>query len=163
MDGACHPSLLHDSTTHYTAPRWLTDCYATLDPPPPPPDPPPPVLPYPPNSLLDKFSRPLHPLPVTIELQADQTLASRLTKLSPCPSVMDSVTHVVCNSWICGLCGNSTFYIRILWINGMSNWMVNRGSNICVTGDLGTLLNVININPIIISVALDGAPSSIHR
>jgi hypothetical protein len=38
--------------------------------------------------------------------------------------------------------------------------MVDGGYNVCVTGDLGTFLDVINIDPIIISVALDGAPSS---
>jgi hypothetical protein len=38
--------------------------------------------------------------------------------------------------------------------------MVDGGSNVCVMGDLGTLLNVINMYPIVISVALEGAPSS---
>jgi hypothetical protein len=38
--------------------------------------------------------------------------------------------------------------------------MVDGGSNVCVTGDLGTLLDVININPIVISGSLDGTPSS---
>jgi hypothetical protein len=38
--------------------------------------------------------------------------------------------------------------------------MVDGGSNVCVIGDLGTLLDVININPIVILVALDGTPSS---
>jgi hypothetical protein len=39
--------------------------------------------------------------------------------------------------------------------------MVDGSSNVCVTGDLGILLNVIDISPIAILVALDGGPSSL--
>jgi hypothetical protein len=38
--------------------------------------------------------------------------------------------------------------------------MVDGGSNVCVTGDLGSLLDVININPIPISVAIEGSALS---
>jgi hypothetical protein len=41
--------------------------------------------------------------------------------------------------------------------------MVNGGSNVCVTGDLGILLDVVNIDPIQISVALEGAPASLDN
>ncbi len=38
--------------------------------------------------------------------------------------------------------------------------MVDGGSNVCVTGDVGSLVDVVNIDPITISVALEGAPAS---
>ena len=38
--------------------------------------------------------------------------------------------------------------------------MVDGGSNVCVTGDRGLLLDVIDVEPFAISVALEGAPSS---
>jgi hypothetical protein len=38
--------------------------------------------------------------------------------------------------------------------------MVDSGSNVCVTGNLGGLLNVVDIEPTTISVALEGAPAS---
>jgi hypothetical protein len=37
--------------------------------------------------------------------------------------------------------------------------MVDGGSNVCVMGDLGILLDVVSINLIVISVALDGTLS----
>ena len=37
--------------------------------------------------------------------------------------------------------------------------MVDGGSNVCVTGDIGSLLDVIGINPIPISVAIEGSAS----
>ncbi len=38
--------------------------------------------------------------------------------------------------------------------------MVNGRSNVCITGELGLMLDVVDINPIAISVALKGAPAS---
>ncbi len=38
--------------------------------------------------------------------------------------------------------------------------MVDAGSNVCVTSDLGSLLDVVDIDPISISVAIDGSSSS---
>jgi len=38
--------------------------------------------------------------------------------------------------------------------------MVDGGSNVCVTGNIGSLLDVVDIEPISISVALEGSPSS---
>jgi hypothetical protein len=40
------------------------------------------------------------------------------------------------------------------------NRMIDGGSNVCVTGNLGSLLNVNDIKPITILVALKGAPES---
>ncbi len=41
--------------------------------------------------------------------------------------------------------------------------MVDGGSNVCVTGDLGILLNVIDIGPSAILVTLDGGPLSLDN
>ena len=38
--------------------------------------------------------------------------------------------------------------------------MVDAGSNVCITSDLGSLLDVVDIDPISISVAIDGSSSS---
>jgi hypothetical protein len=35
--------------------------------------------------------------------------------------------------------------------------MIDNGSNVCITGDLGSLLDVVNIEPITILVALEGS------
>jgi hypothetical protein len=40
--------------------------------------------------------------------------------------------------------------------------MVNSGSNVCITGNLGILLDVVDIDPIPISVAIKGAPESFN-
>jgi hypothetical protein len=42
------------------------------------------------------------------------------------------------------------------------NNMVDGGSNVCVTGDLVALLDVVNIEPIKISIALKGTPTSFN-
>jgi hypothetical protein len=38
--------------------------------------------------------------------------------------------------------------------------MIDGGSNVCVTGDLSSLLDVTDIQPITISIALEGDPAS---
>jgi hypothetical protein len=43
------------------------------------------------------------------------------------------------------------------------NLMIDSGSNVCVMGDLGSLLDVINIKPITISVALEGTLESYNN
>jgi hypothetical protein len=51
--------------------------------------------------------------------------------------------------------------VKILRVSNVAGNLIDGGSNVCVTGDLNTLLDVTDITPIDISVALDGAPSSI--
>ena len=124
------------------------------------PEPPPRVPPsFPPNSLFDLTSRPISPTSVTIDLRAPQELDSELAQLLDLPSIMDSVTHVVCSPGVCGVHGDSS---SIKLHNNMlkAQKMVNGGSNVCVTGDIGLLLDVVDIDPFAISVALKGAPSS---
>ncbi len=72
---------------------------------------------------------------------------------------MDSVTHVVCSLCICGIWGNDPSLVKILHVAKSNGNLIDGGSNFCVTGDLRTILNVTDITPIDISVALDGTPT----
>ena len=124
----------------------------TPDPVLPPPEPPPCVPPsFPPNSLFDLTSRPISPTSVTIDLRANQELDSTLAQLPDLPSIMDSVTHVVCSPRVCGVHGDSS---SIKLHNNMlkAQKMVDGGSNVCVTGDIGLLLDVIDVEPFAISI-----------
>jgi hypothetical protein len=96
---------------------------------------------------------------ITIDLRANQELDSSLSQLPDLPSIMDSVTHVVCSPRVCGVHGDSS---SITLHNTMlkTQKMVDGGSNICVTGDIGLLLDIVDVEPFAISVALEGAPSS---
>jgi len=51
--------------------------------------------------------------------------------------------------------------VKILRVSDMASTLIDGGSNVCITGDLNTLLDVTDITPIDISVALDGVPSSV--
>jgi hypothetical protein len=86
-------------------------------------------------------------------------MESVLAQLPDLPSILDSVTYVVCSPCICGVHDDRS-YIRINGVTPKSANMVDVGSNVCVTGDLGLLLDVVDIDLFTISVALEGAPSS---
>jgi hypothetical protein len=70
---------------------------------------------------------------------------------------------VVCTPRICGIHSDLVSNVCILQVSATNktNFKVDGGSNVCVTGDLSILLDVININPIAILVALDGGPLSL--
>ena len=74
---------------------------------------------------------------------------------------MDSVTHVVCCTRVCGINRDDLSSVTIRHATDKVGTLIDGGSNVCVTGDLNTLLDVTDITPIGISVALDGVPSSI--
>ncbi len=46
--------------------------------------------------------------------------------------------------------------VKILRVSDTAGTIIDGGSNVCITGDLNTLLDVTDIMPIDISVALDG-------
>ncbi len=94
-------------------------------------------------------------------LRGDQELDFVLAQLPPVPSLMDSVTHVVCSLCICGVRGNDRSAVSIMRLAKGGGKLINGGSNICVMGILTILLNVENILPIDISLALDGTSSSL--
>jgi hypothetical protein len=145
------------------------DTIPTLTMPPavlPPTEPPPPPsvnATSPPGSLFDIYSCAPSPCSVTIDLCTKQELDSALAELPQWPSISNSVTHVVCTPRKCGIQGDLVSNVRILQVlaTNKSNCMVDSGSNVCVTGDLCILLNVIDIDPVAILVALDGGPSSL--
>jgi hypothetical protein len=97
----------------------------------------------------------------TLALRQDQLVDSVLAGLPLAPSILDSVTHVVCSPRVCGLRSDDISSVKILRVADSSGNLIDGGSNVCVTGDLHALLDVKDIPPIEISVALDGVPSSV--
>ena len=106
--------------------------------------------------------RPTSPTPVVttvLDLRQDQHVESILAQLPHIPLIMDSVTHVVCSPRVCGVRSDDVSSVKILRVSDKSGHLIDGRSNVCVTGNLHTLLDVTDIAPIDISVALDGAPS----
>ena len=94
-----------------------------------------------------------------VDLRYDESVLAQLLMIS---SILDSVTHVVCTPQVCGVHSDDVSSVKILRITDTAGTLMNGGSNVCVTGDLHTLLDVTNITPVDISVALDGVPSSVE-
>ena len=57
---------------------------------------------------------------------------------------------------MCGVRGDDMTSVRILRVAETNGKLIDGGSNVCVTGDITILLDVSDIDPIDISVALDG-------
>jgi hypothetical protein len=112
-----------------------------------------------PGSLFEIFSHPISPPLVTISLHANHNLSWILAQLPNHPPMIDSIMHVMVSPGIYGIHGNSKSSICILQVMGQAANLIDCGSNVCVTSNLGILLEVIDINPFAILVALDGAPS----
>jgi hypothetical protein len=128
---------------------------------PPPPEPPPlDPLPCPPGCLLDNLAGRWSPPLVIVDLSYNLGPNMSATDLSKLIPTHDSVTHVVCTPRVCGLHGDDHSSITICCVNSAPDQMVDGSSNVCVTGDLGSLLDVSNINPISILVALEGSPTT---
>ena len=131
-----------------------------LDPPNllPPPEPPPTscntpaASTCPPGCLLDALLRPRSPNSVAVDLRVDTVPAH--------PSPTDSVTHVVCSPRVCGVHSDQLSSISLHNTGRTTPHLVDGGSNVCVTGDLGSLLYVVDIPPLTILVAIEGAPAS---
>jgi len=78
------------------------------------------------------------------------------------PSVMDCVTHVVGLPRVCGLVGDSLPTITVPVSNSKhAASLVDSGANICVTGLIETLVDVIPIPALPISVAVHGSEVSL--
>ena len=114
----------------------------------------------PPGCLLEAIHRPRSPTSVAIDLRSDDTAASLLATLPDIPSTIDSVTHIVCSPRVCGVQSDLRSSIRLRDGTLSSPRMIDGGSNVCVTGDLSSLLDVTDIHPITISIALEGDPAS---
>ncbi len=74
-------------------------------------------------------------------------------------SITDSITHVVCAPRIYGLRGNTTSSVQLFNNTTPHDKMIDGGLNVCITGNLGAVLDDLNIDPVAILVALEGAPS----
>jgi hypothetical protein len=111
--------------------------------------------------------RPPSPTFVTtmINLREDQAMASILSELPKKPSLLDSVTHIVCSPWVCGIKGDDDSSVRIMRVKDSTtnSNLIDGGSNVCITGDLNFLLNVVDIAPIDILVALSSSSSSLNN
>jgi hypothetical protein len=81
------------------------------------------------------------------------SLVLRLAELPSFPSVMDSITRVVGSPQVFGLRSNSLLYVQV---KQTSTSLIDGGVNICLTGDLNLLVNVVDIAPLPISVAVSG-------
>ena len=95
----------------------------------------------------------MSPTSVKVDLYAGTDDASYPPNVA---EIADGVTHVICEPCVCGLRGDSTSAVTL-----REDPLVDGGSNICVTGDLGILLDVVDIQPISISVAIEGMPTSL--
>ena len=112
---------------------------------------PPPTDIFPPCSFIDDLMRaPSKPtICITqLNLHPDQELDSTLALLPyQIPSILDSVTRVVCSSRVCGIRGDDKTSVKILRVSDCNGKLIDGGSNVCVTGDLTILLDVSDINP----------------
>jgi hypothetical protein len=115
----------------------------------------------------DDYQRPPSPTFVTtmINLREDQAMASILSELPEEPSLLDSVTHVICSPRVCGIKGDDDSSVGIMGVKDFKTIgnLIDGGSNVCITGDLNFLFNVVDIAPIDISVALSGSSSSLNE
>jgi len=96
-----------------------------------------------------------------VDLRYGQELESAIAQLPTMPSILDSVMHVVCSPQVCGVNSDDVSSVKILQVTDTAGTLIDGESNVCITGDLHTLLDVTDITPIDISVALDGVPSSL--
>jgi len=132
------------------------DTFAIDQPPSPPVDP----LPCPPGCILEHITGQASQPSIIVDLSYDADTQTSATDIAPLISIPDSVTHVMCTPRVCGLRGDAKSSVKICPIQRGPDRMVDGGSNVCVTGDLGSLLDVIDIDPIPISVAIEGSTSS---
>jgi hypothetical protein len=92
-----------------------------------------------------------------IDLCKDQVMESIMAQMPEAPYILDNITHIVCSPWVCGIRDNdgpSAQIMRVTETTANGN-LINGGSNVCVTGDLNILLDVVDITPIDILVALN--------
>jgi hypothetical protein len=120
---------------------------------------------FPPCSLVDEFMRPPSPTIVTtmLDLREDQVMESIMVQMPEAPSILDSITHVVYSPRVCGVRGDDGPSVRMMRIteSTANGNLIDGGSNVCIMGDLNNLLDVVDITPIDILVALNGKSSSL--
>jgi hypothetical protein len=99
-----------------------------------------------------QFEFPLDPV-------ADKYYARIIAGLPEILSTMDIVTRVIGRPRVCGLLGDSrsTIWVMLLASHQVISSMVDGGANICLTGILSLLVDVVDIPPLPILVAVRGA------
>jgi hypothetical protein len=121
---------------------------------------------FPAGSIFDPDGLARPPLPSTpFDFPFPTTSTDVLADAPPSeppdlPSIMDSVTHVVGLPRVCGLLGDSAPCIKSSTSLGDAT-LVDSGANICVTGLLETLVDVVSIPALPISVAVHGSNTSL--
>ncbi len=75
------------------------------------------------------------------------------------PTSVASVTYVSASPRVCGLTSMDTSLVRLVPPDN-SCPLIDGGSNICVTDNANLLVDLVDIPPVTISVALEGGPSS---
>jgi hypothetical protein len=112
------------------------------------------TVPFPLGSLIDNLTR---PPPSCVTFIANSNNPPDANMVMP---NLSTVTHLVASPRIYGLCGDGAFYVKVCIIDGKLSRLIDGGSNVCVTGDLHHMVDVVNIEPIPILVALEGAFST---
>ena len=141
----------------------MTPVEAHADPQPPP-EPPPDPFQFDVDLLItppvDPLTSNTSPPPISVDLNYETGTPTSATDIAPLTYIPDSVTHVVCTPRVCGLHGDANSSIRICRVHSQPDQMVDACSNVCVTSDLGSLLDVIDIDLISILVAIKDSPLS---
>ena len=94
---------------------------------------------------------------------SDTTASALLTDSPRGPCPFGSVYRVTSNPRVLGFHGGAPSYVRInltaLAKSATSGSLIDGGANICITGDLNSLFDVVAIPPLSISVAVEGDSS----
>jgi hypothetical protein len=143
-----------------------------------PPTEPPPTYPaFPAGSIIDHiFNNPTQPCSPArpFEFPCDPTSSSvpsptykthgpsilRLAELPSFPLVMDSITQVVGSPRVFGLRSNGSLYVQV---KRTACSLIDGGANICLTGNLNLLVDVVDIKPLPISVAVGGEDTAVDN
>jgi hypothetical protein len=133
---------------------------------------PPKESPYSQGLLMDPsiFTRPLSPTTL-FEFPFDVPTPYHLPDLGYNPSTyvpFESVTRVIGLPQVCSLTGNDASFARVMCTTISTDAsdnpsLMDGGANICITGILGLLVDVVSIPPIPISVATTLGSISINN
>jgi hypothetical protein len=122
---------------------------------------------FPPGSLFDPEGLDGPPSSTSafdfpFDLTPSQALVGMMADLPDIPSILDSVTHVVGLPRICDLSGNTSSTVTVHPSGSNDDTtLVDTGVNMCVTGMVELLVDVVKISPLPISVAVHGAGVSL--
>jgi hypothetical protein len=135
---------------------------------PPPPEPPPAPTDYPSGSIIHHLIQdqvqppsPSNPFDFPLSLRSSAIKQCSFAELPTPPSVFDSVVWVFGCAQVLGLHLDSQSTIQICK-SDTSLLLIDEGTNICITGDLSTLVRVANIPPLAITVTIKDSKTSVN-